>query len=25
LIEALGGGWNVTLLPSEKAVAARIP
>jgi NodT family efflux transporter outer membrane factor (OMF) lipoprotein len=25
LIEALGGGWNVTRLPSEKAVAARIP
>jgi NodT family efflux transporter outer membrane factor (OMF) lipoprotein len=25
LIEALGGGWNVTQLPSEKAVAARIP
>jgi NodT family efflux transporter outer membrane factor (OMF) lipoprotein len=25
LIEALGGGWSVTQLPSEKAVAARIP
>jgi hypothetical protein len=25
LIEALGGGWSVTQLPSEKAVAARNP
>lgn len=25
LIEALGGGWSVTQLPSEKAVVARIP
>jgi NodT family efflux transporter outer membrane factor (OMF) lipoprotein len=25
LIEALGGGWNVTQLPSEKAVALKTP
>jgi NodT family efflux transporter outer membrane factor (OMF) lipoprotein len=25
LIEALGGGWSVTQLPSEKAIAARMP
>jgi hypothetical protein len=23
LIEALGGGWDTTLLPSEKTVAAK--
>jgi outer membrane protein TolC len=25
LIETLGGGWDVTMLPSEKAVAAKTP
>jgi outer membrane protein TolC len=25
LIESLGGGWNVTQLPSEHAVAAKRP